>query len=285
MRMDAFFSALNEPLRFSMIEVGAVDLGSKNEPFYPLLQQFPGSQIHGFELDPAVCAQMNASAPPGVKFHPQALGRREEERDLYLTNHPMCSSLYKPNDAYLALFQNLEVAQQKSKTTVRTVGLDHFSRKEKLGAIDFIKIDIQGAELDVFHGGEQTLKDVLMIVTEVEFVPVYQDQPLFGDVSAFLQSQGLSFHKFLGLAGRAIKPLIFKNNINFAVQHMWADAVFIRDLLQLQKLSDEQLLKLAVLADTYGSPDAVHYVLSIYDQRKGTAHAARWLERLTKPRA
>ena len=64
-------------------------------------------------------------------------------------------------------------------------------------SVDFIKIDIQGAELDVFKGGVDTLKDVVAIVSEVEFIPHYIDQPLFGDVCSFLTEKGFMFHKFL----------------------------------------------------------------------------------------
>ena len=39
--------------------------------------------------------------------------------------------------------------------------------------IDFIKIDVQGGELDVFKGGSKTLKNVLKIVCEVEFIQHY----------------------------------------------------------------------------------------------------------------
>ena len=39
-----------------------------------------------------------------------------------------------------------------------------------------------------------------MIVSEVEFVEQYINQPLFGDVSSFLKKQDFMLHKFLGFA-------------------------------------------------------------------------------------
>ena len=110
---------------------------------------------------------LDATVPKGMTVFPHALGRREEERDFYETEHSMCSSLYKPNETYLGLFQNLGVARLKKKTSVRTISLDHFSSMHDIGPVDFIKIDIQGAELDVFRGGRQLLNDVLLIASEV----------------------------------------------------------------------------------------------------------------------
>ena len=65
-----------------------------------------------------------------------------------------------------------------------------------MGPIDFLKVDIQGAELDVFKGSRETLKEILMIVSEVEFIEQYIDQPLFGDVSSFLKDFDFMFHNF-----------------------------------------------------------------------------------------
>ena len=100
-------------LEFRMLEVGALDVGHK-EGFYRVLSDFPGSQILGFEVEETVCDEMNAKAPEGLRYFPTALGSADETRAFFETNHPMCSSLYEPNEAYLRLFNNLEVAYTKN---------------------------------------------------------------------------------------------------------------------------------------------------------------------------
>jgi hypothetical protein len=142
--------------------------------------------------------------------------------------------------------------------------------KNKIGDIDFIKIDIQGAELDVFRGGIETLEEVLMVVSEVMFVPHYINTPLFGDVSSFLSSRGLMYHKFLGTGGRALTPIILGNDVNVPSQHIWSDAVFIRHVLSIPKLSPEKLLKLGVLSLIYNSPDLTYYCLKHFDNLQGS---------------
>lgn len=260
----------DKSLAFNILEIGAAPIEGNAEPFYELIHLFPGSRINAFEVDPEQCKRLNEKAINGLIYHPFALGRREEESPFYMTNHPMCASLYKPNDRLTERYNNMEVAKLKSVSTFRTVSLDYFVTKNNIGPVDFVKIDIQGAELDVFEGGTSALRDVLTIVTEVEFIPLYENQPLFGDVSAFLAKQGFTFHKFLGLAGRTLKPLILNNNPNFATQHMWSDAVFIRDLMNLDAISPGQLLKLAMLTSMYGSPDVTMNCFMEYDRRQGT---------------
>ena len=115
-----------------------------------------------------------------------------------------------------------------------------------------------------------------MIVTEVEFVPLYVDQPLYGDISSFLINQGFMFHKFLDLQGRAMIPTVFQNNPAFPSTHMWADAVFINDVTKLQDCTDEKLLKGAILSHLYDSIDISYHLLAEIDKRNETNHATNY---------
>ena len=195
----------------------------------------------------------------------------------------MCSSLYMPNEKLISLYHKLEVSRLKSVKTVDTVSLDQFISTNNIGSVDFIKIDIQGAELDVFTGGRNTLRDVVGIVTEVEFITLYLGQPLFGDVCAFLTGQGFMFHKFLGLSGRALKPIVMQQNPGFACQHMWSDAVFIKNITKLDELSSEMLLKMSILNFMYGSPDVVFQCLRHYDNKNGTSIISQFMKMGSKP--
>ena len=117
----------NIDLSFNIIEIGAVQLTDAQEPFYELLNYFPSSQIIGFELEKAVCANMNANAKKGVKYYPYALGKANEKRKLYITQNPMCSSLYKPNEELIKLYNRFEVAYLKEETAayLRNIGVQH----------------------------------------------------------------------------------------------------------------------------------------------------------------
>lgn len=256
-------------LSFTIFEIGAVPIDGAEEPFHVLPTIFPESKIIAFELDKNLCDTLNRNSKPGMCYFPIALGQRNEIRLLFETEHPMCTSLYYPNTELLKRFNALDVAMPKSVTSVHTVSLDEFTENYTLSP-DFIKIDIQGAELDVFKGGDKALKTVVGIVSEVEFVPLYLKQPLFGDVTSFLSERKFMFHKFLGLAGRTLAPLIINENINFATQHLWADAMFIRDIAECDNMSDKMLLKMGVFAFLYNSPDVSYYCFLAYDNRHNT---------------
>ena len=272
---------INIDICFTLVEVGAVKISEEEEPFYELLDYFPSSKIVGFEIDKEVCDKMNLSARDGVKYYPHALGEFNERKELFITNHPMCSSLYRPNEDLISLYHNFEAAYLKSETTIETITLDNFLEANNIGSLDFIKIDVQGAELDIFRGGKKALKDVLKIVCEVEFIHHYENQPLFGDVCKFLNGYDLMFNKFLGMAGRSLRPIVFNSDKNFASQHIWSDAIFIKHIQKISKLSDKKLLKLSLLAAVYESLDLTHYCLSRFDERNSSSLATKWLQKVS----
>ena len=276
-----FVKQTNIKCSFNIIEVGALHIHDQKEPFYQLLDYFPSSQIIGFEVEKKVCEQMNSNSPERVKYYPYALGKANEKRKFYITQHPMCCSLYKPNQELIKLYNNFEVAYLKEETEIDTITLDYFIDKNNIGNIDFIKIDVQGAELDVFQGASKTLQNVLKIICEVEFIPIYENQPLFENVCNYLIKYNLMFNKFLGLAGRALKPISFNNNPNLPSQHIWTDAVFIRHIQKIHRLNDEQLIKLSLLSCVYSTLDLTFFCLLEYDKRHSTSIAKEWMDKIT----
>ena len=272
---------LDLDISFTLLEVGAVQLSKdEKEPFYELLDYFPSSKVIGFEIEEDVCNQQNLEARPGIKYYPNALGQFNEIKDLYITNHPMCSSLYEPDSELMSLYNNLEVAYLKSKSSIKTTSLDQFLNENSIHSVDFIKADVQGAELDILKGGRSALKEVLKIVCEVEFIPIYKNQPLFGDICHFLSNNGFMFNKFLHLSGRALRPIQLQNNANVASQHMWADTVFIKQIQTIPNLEIDKILKLSLLSAIYGSPDLIHYCLHNFDQRNSSTLASQWLQKI-----
>lgn len=275
-------AASGQRLSFNMLEIGARPVDG--EPFNTLLDTFASSRLAAVEIDPALCDKLNAEARPGVRYYPCTLGRTEETRVLHETVNPACTLLYEPDERYADLFGLLDVMRSRATREVRTTSLDTFVREHDLGPLDFIKIDIQGAELDVLQGGAGALGDVLLAVCEVEFVPLYREQPLYGDVDAYLRGHGYMLHKFLGVDGRVMKPLASHGTSIYPEQMMWSDALYMRDIFALPMLRAEQLLKLAVLLDIYDCNDVALYVLRTYDAARRTSLADRYLELLTASR-
>lgn len=266
--------------KFSPIRIIDVGAMAVSEDVYAPLVKAGIATVLGFECVQAECDRLNAMRRDTHTYLPDAIGDGRE-RVFYECNFPMTSSLYEPNSALLAKFQNLEnLTQVVRKGNLPTRRLDDLP---EAGGADFLKLDVQGAEVDVMNGAENVLADAVVVHTEVEFVPMYKDQPLFAEVDQRLRKSGYSFHKFTGIAGRTFQPLIVNNDANLMLSQMlWADAVYVKDFMALDKLRPEKLLKMAaILHLVYGSFDLVLQVLHAYDAQVQTCLGDTYFKQIT----
>lgn len=73
---------------------------------------------------------------------------------------------------------------------VQTDTLASFCKLRQIETIDFIHMDVQGAELKVLEGAGVLINRVKAVWMEVERVPLYAGQPLKGDVERFMKDHG-----------------------------------------------------------------------------------------------
>jgi len=260
-----------------IVDVGAMAKGV--DAYAPLTKVLP-CEVIGFEPVAPECEKLARMNVSGRTYLPYFIGDGSV-RTFYECNRTMTSSLFEPNTPLLAKFHNLENLTRVVKTSsVQTKRLDDIP---ETAGVDFLKLDVQGAELLVLSGAQSRLKDVLVVHTEVEFVPLYKGQPLFADIDAFLRAHGFAFHT-MALTGRSFKPLMVKGNINAPInQRLWGDAVYVRDFMALDRLAPVALLKLAAMChENYGSHDLAGVALQEYDRRMGTGLQMEYLQALCR---
>jgi FkbM family methyltransferase len=275
------FEEIVTPPLMTVVDIGAMLLEGVSDPF-ERLNKLGRLNIIGFEPQPAECEKLNALALPGRQYVPCAVGDGLR-RSFYITNRGMTSSLLPPNLRIAELFNNLaELMQVVATPLIDTVRLDDVSAIHDRGC-DLLKLDTQGSEAEILTHASETLKRCLIVQTEVEFVPLYEGQPLFAEVDQLLRSHGFMFHRFLGISGRTYKPLMLNDNPNAAMSQMlWGDAVYVPDLARLDRLEGGALLKLAALLhEIYRSFDLCHVVLSAHDRQYRTSYARRYFELLS----
>jgi FkbM family methyltransferase len=153
-------------------------------------------EVIGFEPDGEECERLNRDAGSlgyPVRFLPYGLWRETAERvPFHVCNWPVASSIYRPNAAFLRSFPNAEgLFGVKEVRMISTRCLDEVCGEEGL-SVDCLKLDVEGAELDVLLGGERALAEALVLEVEVEFQPLFEDQPLFADIDGHLRERGWS---------------------------------------------------------------------------------------------
>ncbi|HCF29223.1 MAG TPA: FkbM family methyltransferase [Cyanobacteria bacterium UBA11049] len=239
----------------------------------------PHLTIYGFDADVDACNKMNAELESRQvewreKHIPLALWNAPGKATLYINKDPGSSSLYPPNESYIQRYMiNSLHMELVSRVEVEVTTLDSFCQAEKIDEIDFLQLDVQGAELRVLQGASRLLEDsVLAIKVEVEFTRLYKNQPLFSDVDVYLRNQGFTLFDLTNMQRdyRRSSPIFSPAHPGLLI---WADAFYFRDLIQgdcsTHLKTPERILKLACIADALNFTDYAVELLEYLTLRYG----------------
>lgn len=151
--------------------------------------------VIGFDPDEQECARLNAEPDNAhYRFYPYAVGMTDGRRDFHITQFPYSSGFYRGNPQWMDRFP-FTTLKVRSTIQVDAVSLDTFAAREAVDRVDFIKVDVEGAELDVLRGAARMLAEcgVMGIKTEFWWDPVIKGQPSFAELDTFLRQAGFRF--------------------------------------------------------------------------------------------
>jgi FkbM family methyltransferase len=243
-------------------------------------------QCHGFEPDLSECDRLNNAAKAAdldFHFYPVALAGHTGPAEFYRYAEPAANSFYPPNHQLIGRWcytRSLTLASQfalKEKSTLDAVSLDDWSNANGVPDIDFIKLNVQGAELDILRGAQALMKNTLGLLVEQTFNATYIGAPLFGEVYDFISSSGFCMFDIVGMnrVARTRSPIHVTEDRVFVVDGHWPHHQFLeghffylRDPITSNDVwtedrspSLEKCLKLACLAETFGQIEYAFEIL------------------------
>lgn len=235
---------LLQPSRLTnVVDIGANPIDG--DPPYKRLLENRLCRVVGFEPQLDALNRLNSRKSDLERYFPYAVGDGGEAT-LNVCKLSGMTSLLTPDQSKLAYFPMfLEWGAIARQVSVETRRLDEI---EEISSIDLLKIDVQGSELAIFRNGRSRLKDAIAVHTEVSFVPLYKDQPLYGEVDLEMRALGFVPHAFASINRRMILPLFSNDRHQVLNQLLEADVVYVRDFMQPEKMSSEQLKHLAIVA-------------------------------------
>jgi FkbM family methyltransferase len=180
--------------------------------------------VYGFEPDEVArnkLKQNNVLEGGGNIDFPIALSNKKEKIELNILKKPSHSSVLEPNNSFINLYsqRHPEGFELDYKTAVEASDLDSL----KFEAKDFMKIDVQGYELNVLKGSEESLKEILGLEIEIEFAELYKNQCSFEEIKAYLSKNKLDFTDFTSMTRWERDSS--KNTLGLC---MGADSLFLR---------------------------------------------------------
>lgn len=234
-----------EPTRaIEVVDIGANPIDG--EPPYSLLLQNSLCNVTGFEPQLDALENLLKKKTKNERYLPYVIGSGEAQ-SFNICYASGMTSLLKARKETIDIFPFFRgLSKIKNNETVETKKLDDIKEIEY---VDFLKIDIQGGELVAFQNGRQKLAETVAIQTEISFIPLYENQPTFGEIDIELRQQGFIPHCFPAIKKWPIAPYC-KNNDPRAAENqlLEADIVYIRDITQPDLITDEQYKKLALIS-------------------------------------
>jgi hypothetical protein len=177
------------------------------------------------------------------------------------------------------------------------VGVDEIVRREQLPTVDFLKVDVDGPDLEVLESAGDVLSasQVLGVAVEVNwFGSANPSEPTFHNTDRFMRQQDYA------LFGVTVRPYSRSDLPGLFLRELYAetrfgqpyqgDAIYVRDLAapENQELADsypaEKLIKLVSVYELIGLPDCAAEVVNHFAPRlREFGDTEELLDALTPP--
>lgn len=229
-----------------------VDIGSKGgvDPRWKAIQNM---EVHCFD--------------PAGDGHDAYISGQTGKRTLYHTKLPLSTGFYKTNMAFFGRLLNSKNGEVVREEEVDTLSFEDARKKFNIPPPDFIKLDVEGAELDILRGAN--LSETFGILTEVRFHKEINGCPTFSDIDRFLTSKGFMLYKlWTGSQSRKDKPypttpFLYEGEAFYGAtdggQVMDGDALYLRDPMRL-KLDHQQLIKILCMLEVWDLMDCAEEI-------------------------
>ena len=242
---------------------------------------FPADRLefHGFEPDQAEAKRLDGMVTErgsSTRLYPAGLwgymGSVEFEHNnigggsSFLRQNRVVTDRWKfENPSQTTLSRDIFFPKRYESMPV--VSLADWAVEAKVRQIDFMKLNVQGGELEILQGAGELLNGTLGVLAEVAFVESYKDRPMFSDIDVFMRSRGFCFFDLLAhhYIGRTESPVaavhlaLVEPKLGQLVsswgQLIEGHAIYFRDPIgspQPKHLDGKQMIKLVALAEAFG---------------------------------
>ena len=252
-----------EALSPRILDIGA--RGGADEAMLPIAW---ASRIVCFEPDPAEADALSRKGDPrwnAFTVLPFAVGGVTGPQELHVPTDAEGASLLAHNADMVERFGSEHLHRAVRTVPVQTWTLNDLQQAGHIDRIDYMKVDVEGAELDILKSGTSLLDDCVALKVECSFLQQRIDQPLLWDVAQFLVGRGfevLDLQGFHRWRRRNLPPHPYRVRAVMPYsrgQVAQCDITLLRSFTQLR--GQDQGMRLVILSAALGFFDYAITVL------------------------
>jgi FkbM family methyltransferase len=237
------------------------DVGARGVAPDELAPFFSTMTYHAFDADTEACKRLKRTPHPYREFtvFPYYVGRSTGATDFNLYKCAWMSSHYPPDKRFRNVFAGADFEVER-QLTLDSTSLDDIYAKEGVALPDFLKLDTQGSELEILLGADRIIDGACMVEIEVEFLAMYEGQPLIASVLTLMNEKGFDLLYLNRVFGQrtAVYDGLSRGQLIFG------DALFGRREDRLEGFSQNSLVKYILLLINYGHLDFAYHLLVLH---------------------
>ncbi|MEX1002114.1 MAG: FkbM family methyltransferase [Crocinitomicaceae bacterium] len=175
----------------SVLEAGA----HKGTDTVKIAEKWPNAKIYAFEPVPDIFQELKSATSDinNVQCEHLALGAQEGTITMHVSSGRSdgSSSILKPKE-HVDFHPDVSFEHE---IEVPLMSLDKWAAENHVDSIDFMWLDMQGAEYEMLNASSNILNKVKVLFTEVSLIETYEGVPLYNEFRAFLESKGFEVYK------------------------------------------------------------------------------------------
>ncbi len=182
------------------------DVGAHSGEFTKLCRKiWPFAKLTCFEvLPPRVLELRSWCALDGNAFVVESLLGAEVKSAVPFHEMETASSVLEEHIPQLAPLRSYPM--QTIDSIIKSTGMI---------APNFLKLDVQGYELEVLKGAQNTLSKISVVLTEVNLIDIHKGAPLLDELVLFMRDAGFLAYDICGLARRPLDKALWQADVIF----------------------------------------------------------------------
>lgn len=184
-----------------------LDVGAYQGDFARLcFQLWPQTRVTCFEVlpEPSDKIQQMKESQKNLELIPCLLGARIQQEVVFNLAETASSVL------------NEQAKPQTQKTSYPMRTIDDVVERDFHGRVpDFLKMDVQGYELEVLKGATSTLNSIKVILAEVNLLDIHEKVPLMAEFISWMRDRDWVVYDICGLTRRPLDQALWQADMIF----------------------------------------------------------------------